>query len=93
MAVARANPDVQVEKQIAGTDPQAQISQYQSMIAAGAKAIVSFPVSPTALNATIRQGCQQGVKFFMYDATVTEPCAASTRPCRRSSSIKREAER
>ncbi|HEU4974368.1 MAG TPA: sugar ABC transporter substrate-binding protein [Baekduia sp.] len=75
LAIARADPDVTVEKQIAGTDAQAQISQYQSMIAAGAKAIVSFPVSPTALNSTIRQGCQQGVKFFMYDATVTEPCA------------------
>jgi ribose transport system substrate-binding protein len=75
LAVGRADPNVKVTKQIAGTDPQAQISQYQSMIASGAKAIVSFPVSPTALNNTIRQGCKQGVKFFMYDATVTEPCA------------------
>lgn len=75
LAVGRADPDVEVTKQIAGTDPQAQISQYQSMIASGAKAIVSFPVSPTALNNTIREGCKQGVKFFMYDATVTEPCA------------------
>ncbi len=78
MAIAKTPPydkEVIVEKQIAGTDVQAQISQYQSMIAAGADAIVSFPVSPTGLNQTIKQGCEQGVKFFMYDATVTEPCA------------------
>lgn len=74
-AIGKASPDVQVSEQISGTDPQAQISQYQSMIAQGAKAIVSFPVSPTALNQTIRDGCERGVKFFMYDATVTEPCA------------------
>lgn len=75
MAVARADPNVIVKKEIAGTNPQDQISQYQSMMADGAAAIVSFPVSPTALNNVVRQGCQQGVKFFMYDATVTEPCA------------------
>lgn len=75
LAIGRADPKVQVSQQISGTDPQAQISQYQSMIAQGAKAIVSFPVSPTALNQTIREGCARGVKFFMYDATVTEPCA------------------
>lgn len=78
MAIAKTPPfdeEVIVEKQIAGTEVQAQISQYQSMIAEGADAIVSFPVSPTGLNQTIKQGCEQGVKFFMYDATVTEPCA------------------
>lgn len=75
LAIAEAAPDVDVSVQIAGTDPQAQISQYQSMIAEGADAIVSFPVSPTALNRTIKDGCDRGVKFFMYDATVTEPCA------------------
>lgn len=78
MAIAKTPPfdkEVIVEKQIAGAEVQGQISQYQSMIAAGADAIVSFPVSPTGLNRTIKQGCEQGVKFFMYDATVTEPCA------------------
>lgn len=66
---------VELTEVISGTDPQAQISAYQSMIADGADGIISFPVSPTALNRTIRRGCQQGVLFFMYDATVTEPCA------------------
>ncbi len=60
---------------ISGTDPQAQISAYESMIADGADGVVSFPISSTALNRTIHRGCQQGVLFFMYDATVTEPCA------------------
>src|SRR5699024_7030733 len=58
---------------ISGTDPQAQISAYESMIEDGADAIISFPISATALNRTIRRGCKAGVKFFMYDATVTEP--------------------
>jgi len=66
---------VELHEIISGTSPQSQISDYQSMIANGADAIISFPVSPTALNRTIHRGCQQGVLFFMYDATVTEPCA------------------
>jgi ribose transport system substrate-binding protein len=66
---------VDLEEVISGTDPQAQISAYESMIAAGADGVVSFPISATALNRTIHRGCQQGVLFFMYDATVTEPCA------------------
>jgi ribose transport system substrate-binding protein len=60
---------------ISGTDPQAQIAAYESMIAAGADGVVSFPISSTALNRVVKRGCEQGVLFFMYDATVTEPCA------------------
>ncbi|MBK1696146.1 sugar ABC transporter substrate-binding protein [Rhodovibrio salinarum] len=66
---------VELTEVISGTDPQAQISDYQSMIAAGADGIVSFPISSNALNRVIHQGCEQGVLFFMYDATVTEDCA------------------
>jgi ribose transport system substrate-binding protein len=66
---------VELKEVISGTDPQAQISAYESMIADGADGVVSFPISSTALNRTIHRGCQQGVLFFMYDATVTEPCA------------------
>lgn len=69
------NKLVDLKEIISGTSPQAQISDYQSMIANGANAIISFPVSPTALNRVIERGCRQGVKFFMYDATVTAPCA------------------
>jgi ribose transport system substrate-binding protein len=77
-ALAATPPyDKQVEliEVISGTDPQAQISAYESMIEAGADGIVSFPISSTALNRTIKRGCDEGVLFFTYDATVTEPCA------------------
>lgn len=66
---------VELKEVISGTDPQAQISAYESMIQDGADGIISFPISSTALNRTIHRGCQKGVLFFMYDATVTEPCA------------------
>lgn len=64
-----------VKKQISGTDIAKQISDLQSMIAAQAKLVVLYPLSPTALNPTIRQGCERGVTFIAYDATVREPCA------------------
>jgi ribose transport system substrate-binding protein len=66
---------VELTEVISGTDPQAQIAAYESMIQAGADGIVSFPISSTALNRVIKRGCSEGVLFFMYDATVTEPCA------------------
>ncbi|MGV0819426.1 sugar ABC transporter substrate-binding protein [Martelella sp. AMO21009] len=69
------NETVELIEVISGTDPQAQISAYESMIDGGADGIVSFPISSTALNRTIRRGCEEGVLFFMYDATVTENCA------------------
>jgi len=64
-----------VEKVISGIDPQKQISDIQSMIASGAKLIVLYPISPTALNPVIEQGCQAGVTFVAYDGTVEAPCA------------------
>jgi ribose transport system substrate-binding protein len=78
LSIAKTPPydqKVDVRREISGTEVQAQISQYQSMIADGADAIVSFPVSPTGLNRVIKEGCAKGVTFVMYDATVTEPCA------------------
>lgn len=69
------NESVKLVQVISGTDPQAQIADYESMIAAGADGIISFPISATALNKVIKQGCDQGVMFFMYDGNVTENCA------------------
>lgn len=69
------NDMVELTEVISGTDPQAQIAAYESMIAAGADGVISFPISSTALNRVVKRGCEQGVLFFMYDATVTEPCA------------------
>ncbi|MBN9155540.1 MAG: substrate-binding domain-containing protein [Microbacterium sp.] len=65
---------VEVRKELTDGDAQAQISQVQSMVAAGADAIVMYALSPTALNAAFRDACQQGVTVISYDATVTEPC-------------------
>jgi ribose transport system substrate-binding protein len=66
---------VDLKEVISGTEVQGQISAYESMIADGADGIISFPISPTGLNRTIHRGCEKGTLFFMYDATVTEPCA------------------
>lgn len=66
---------VDLREVISGTDVQAQISAYESMIAAHADGVISFPISPTALNRVVKRGCEKGTLFFMYDATVTEPCA------------------
>lgn len=64
-----------VKKVISGTDVQKQISDIQSMVAAGAKLIVLYPISPTALGPVIKQGCDAGVVFVAYDGTVEQPCA------------------
>lgn len=69
------NDLVELKEVISGTDPQAQISAYESMIEEGANGIISFPISSTALNRTVKRGCDEGVLFFMYDATITEKCA------------------
>lgn len=65
---------VEVRKELTDGDAQAQISQVQSMVAAGADAIVMYALSPTAINAAFRDACAQGVTVVSYDATVTEPC-------------------
>ncbi|CAB3747757.1 sugar ABC transporter substrate-binding protein [Paraburkholderia humisilvae] len=66
---------VDLEVQVAGTDAQRQIQQINSMVQAGAKAIVIYPISPTALNRAIRNACSKGVVVIAYDGEVTEPCA------------------
>ncbi|MFT4148570.1 MAG: sugar ABC transporter substrate-binding protein [Paracoccaceae bacterium] len=69
------NDIVELKEVISGTDPQAQISAYESMIEDGADGIITFPISSTALNRTIKSACEANVLVFTYDATVTEPCA------------------
>jgi ribose transport system substrate-binding protein len=66
---------VDLEVQVAGTDAQKQIQQINSMVQAGAKAIIIYPISPTALNRAIRNACEKGVVVAAYDSEVTEPCA------------------
>lgn len=66
---------VDLEVQVAGTDAQKQIQQINSMVQAGAKAIIIYPISPTALNRAIHNACAKGVVVAAYDSEVTEPCA------------------
>jgi ribose transport system substrate-binding protein len=63
------------ETVISGTDVQKQISDIQSMIGKGAKLIVSYPLSPTALDQVVTAGCEAGVTFVFFDSTVNAPCA------------------
>ena len=66
--------------QVAGPVAQRQIQQIDSMVQAGAKAIIIYPISPTALNAAIKNACDKGVVVFAYDLRVTEPCAYNVHP-------------
>ena len=62
---------VEFKTVISGTDVQHQISDLQSMIAAGANAIIMYPLSPTALNRVIKQACAR--TSCSPRITVTEP--------------------
>lgn len=66
---------VDLRVQVAGPNAQRQIQQINAMVQAGADAIVVFPISPTALNAVVKNACNKGVLVFAYDAEITEPCA------------------
>jgi len=52
-----------------------QAQQLQNLILQGYDAIVIDAASPTALNGTIKQACEQGITVVSFDAVVTEPCA------------------
>ena len=58
-----------------GADVNSQIEQMQQMISAGYDAIITFPISPTALDPVIKEACNRGVIVIAYDGAVTEPCA------------------
>lgn len=75
-AMAKAHSDkVDLQIQVAGPVAQKQIQQINAMVQAGAKAIIVYPISPTALNPAIKNACDKGVVVFAYDSSVTEPCA------------------
>ncbi len=76
MAISKDYRDkVDLKIQVAGPDARKQIQQINSMVEAGAQAIVTFPISPTALNNVVRNACRKGVVVIAYDAEITEPCA------------------
>ena len=54
-AMAKANSDkVDLQIQVSGPVAQKQIQQLNAMVQAGAKAIIVYPISPTALNPAIK---------------------------------------
>jgi len=66
---------IDLQVQVSGPNAQKQIQQINAMVQAGAKAIVVYPISPTALNAAVKNACSKGVVIVAYDAAISEPCA------------------
>src|ERR1700754_4970518 len=57
---------VELKTVISGTDVQAQAAAYQSMVSAGADAIITFPISSTGLNRAIHEACEKHVLVYTY---------------------------
>jgi ribose transport system substrate-binding protein len=66
---------IDLQVQVAGPSAQKQIEQINGMVRAGAKAIIVYPISPTALNGAVKNACEKGVIVVAYDSIITEPCA------------------
>ena len=66
---------IDLQVQVAGPNAQRQIQQINAMVQQGAKAIVVYPISPTALNAAVKNACDKGVIVIAYDGDISEPCA------------------
>ncbi len=76
MAASKTLADkVDLQVQVSGPNAQKQIQQINAMVQAGAKAIVVYPISPTALNTAVKNACNKGVVVIAYDAEINEPCA------------------
>jgi len=76
MAASSSMKDkVDLRVQVAGPNAQKQIQQINAMVQAGAKAIVIYPISPTALNEAVKAACNKGVVVVAYDGVIDEPCA------------------
>jgi ribose transport system substrate-binding protein len=60
---------------VAGTDAANQNRQILQMIAKGYDMIICYPISPTALNNSIKKATDAGIVFIAYDSEVTAPSA------------------
>jgi ribose transport system substrate-binding protein len=69
------NKQITLHEDIAGASVTDQITTLNNEIAAGYNAIIVYPISPTALNATIEKACKAGIVVAAYDSLVTAPCA------------------
>jgi ABC-type sugar transport system substrate-binding protein len=52
-----------------------QVAQLKSLILQGVDAILINAASPDALNPTIEQACQKGIKVVVFDSLASAPCA------------------
>lgn len=52
-----------------------QIAQLKSLILQDVDAILINAASPDALNPTIKQACDKGIKVVVFDSLASEPCA------------------
>ena len=66
---------VDFKKIISGSDISKHLSDLQSMIDAGADAIIMYPLSPTAYNSLMAKADAAGCKIFCYDGTICNPSA------------------
>src|SRR5271166_3928422 len=48
---------VDLQVQVAGPNAQRQIQQINAMVQQGARAIIVYPISPTALNNAVKNAC------------------------------------
>lgn len=67
--------EVDLRVDISGPDVTKQIQMINNEVASGVAAIIMYPISPTALNATVQKACQAGVIVAAYDGMLTAPCA------------------
>ena len=57
--------------EVSGPNVAKQIQQINSMVQAGADAIIVYPISPTGLNQAIEKAIEQGVIVCAYDSQTT----------------------
>jgi ribose transport system substrate-binding protein len=69
------NKLVDLRVDVAGSEVTQQIATFNNEVGAGEQAIITYPLSPTALNATVEQACAHHVLVFSYDGLITAPCA------------------
>jgi ribose transport system substrate-binding protein len=60
---------------VAGTDAANQNRQILQMIAEGYDMIICYPISPTAINSSIKKATDAGIVFINYDSETTAPTA------------------
>ena len=60
---------------VAGTDAANQNRQILQMVAKGYDMIICYPISPTAINQSIKKATDAGIVFICYDSEVSAPSA------------------